>query len=115
MNKLPRIIYGQGENLGAGVLLLNEVGTPPVIGRIIQYESHLLMLSQLNSKSPIAFSTVQGYNIAIIYSGILGRGNVLQGNKDAISQVQRIMEEFAHWYLINKIEPHKPRFKRYLL
>lgn len=108
MTPLPKIIYGQGEGLGAGILIYNQ--PLPIVGRIIQYKSLLDMQENLNA---LAYSVVPGYSIAILYAGILGRGNVLMGNKDALEQIQPVLDQLASWYLKEKILPHKSRFKRF--
>ena len=89
--------------MGAGVLILNERTRPAYVGRIIKYESLNQMQAILAQKPPVAYSTIPGYLIAVIYGGIVGRGYVLAGSLDMQEQAQRAMEKMAIWYYENKI------------
>jgi hypothetical protein len=113
MNQIPDYLYAQGEGLGAGVIIMNQ--TPPFVGRVIQYEDYLTMQSILSKSEPIAFATVQGYSIAIIYGGILGKGHRIPAYQGALEEIQSILEQMAHYYLQTRILPHQSRFKRFLL
>jgi hypothetical protein len=112
MNPLPRYLFCKNEELGAGLVILNE--PLPLCARIIQYKDNITMLQALNSRPPIAFSVVPGYSVALIYAGVIGRGFKLIGGPQALAEVQSKVEEMTRWYFEEFVQrfPHKhKRFK----
>jgi hypothetical protein len=106
-------LYANGEGLGAGLILHND--PTPIIGRILQFASHMDMITQLNEGKFIAYALVPEYSIAIVYGGIFGRGYKLQMHSGSMEHVEKILNKMAAHYYETKIEPHRARFKRYLI
>lgn len=112
---IPEILFAVGteEDGGCGYLILNEFGQLPICGKVVQYKSHIAMLTAISNKEPLAFAPVVGYSIAIVFAGIIGGGSRLSVQSDTAAKLTKVMERMAHWYLSNKCERHKGRFKRY--
>lgn len=111
---IPEIIQATFPNeLGAGVLILNRPPFLPIAGKIVKYNDLFSMQTALANKPPIAYSVITGFSIAILYAGIIGKGNRLIGGANALTEAQGIMDEFAQWYLLNRIAVALPRYRRY--
>jgi hypothetical protein len=115
MKPLPRFIYGQGQEneLGAGVIIINQ--EPPYVGQVILFNNVLTMQQQLRKTESVAYSVITGYCIAVIYRGILGKGNRISGIPSDIAHAQSVIDEMANWYYESRILPYLSRFKRYLV
>lgn len=117
--KLPRYIYANGEdkeldiNLGAGLIL--STSPPLVIGRIILYDNFYSMSKALQDRPPLAYAAIPGYSIALIFGGILGQDRLRITSPDDLKTIEAILNAQAAWYIKYKLEPHRSRFKRYII
>lgn len=112
MKDIP-YLYANAEGLGAGVILSTR--TPLVIGRIILYDNYYSMSKALQDRPPLAYAAIPGYSIALIFGGILGQEKLRITSPDDIKTIEAILNAQAAWYMKHKLEPHKSRYKRYLI
>lgn len=109
MEHLPEFVYIESKELENQTLIMST--RLLVIGRVWMFRTQEEMDAFENNSRTMTYQ-VPGYRILISFSKNLGRHayKLLQG-----VVLPEIMPEMAMFYLNDRIIPHAPRYKKYLI
>ena len=109
MEPLPRLLFIEQGNSYQRIVIVND--DLPVIARVIHFVNRVTMLKLLKSNKYF-YESVQGYNIVVIYAGVLGN---TQGISITIPQIECMLHEIACAFLEEKIKKNIGKYEKYLI
>jgi hypothetical protein len=115
--KLPKFVFiapSKSEiSMGSGFVLHTK--EPYELGRIIKLTpGPYSIINYVNEFKPLIHSVVDNYSILISFAGNLSGYKVRVNSQYWEADLQKLYEQMAHWFLIEKVENNKNYYKRYL-
>lgn len=114
LNKLPDFLYCTNSTELPESPLILHTGDPRILGKIVYYDSFEEMAYALANEMTITYAIVPGYNIAVVFVGVLKDNKLPAIGGELFKLVENIVTRMADFFYDQRINPFPSGYKKYL-